>query len=133
MYRRSEGVPGAPASTFGVPNSVGTGQPFGAAAGETRERMFNPAASSAAVGSISAGGGGPPPTVVSSIIGTSFNRGGPPMFVQRSGVHSDGSPVVGEGGVGGDSGMSPANRGPVPISMSAPTRVSWNGDVRVHA
>lgn len=121
MYRRSEGVPGAPASTFGVPNSVGAGQPFGAAAGETRERMFNPAASSAAVGPISAGGGGPPPTVVSSIIGASFNRG---MFVQRSGVHGEGSPAVGEGGMGGDAGMPSASRGPVTMPMSAQTRVS---------
>ena len=127
MYRRNEGVPGNTVSSFGVTSSGGTGQPFGASAPDARDRMFNPSASSS-VGPMA--GSIPPPTVVSSIGGMPFNRGTPSVFVQqRTAVQGDGSSMMSEGAVGGDSGMPPASRVPVSIPMTGPPRVSWNGDV----
>lgn len=125
---RGEGVPGTTVNTFGVPNSVGTGQPFGPSAAENRDRMFSQAISGT-VGPL--GGGVPPPTVVSSIGGMPFNRSAQPVFVQRTGLHGEGSPIVSEGGVSGDPGMPTTNRVLASMAMSGPPRVSWNEDVRM--
>ena len=122
-FRRNEGLPGTTTSTFGGPPSVGTSQPFGPAVGEGRERMFNPAATS---GTAPIGTGVPPPTVVSSML---FNRGTPPVL--QRGVAHEGGPTVGERGDQSLTGMLSTNRPPVPISMSGPPRVSWNGDVHM--
>lgn len=123
-YRRNEGLVGSATSTFGVPNTVATGQPFGPGAGEGRERMFNPVATS---GSAPIGIGAPPPAVVSSM---PFGRV-VPTALQRGMMTHEGGLTAGEGGDQSLAGMLSANKGSVPISMSGPPRVSWNGDLHI--